>query len=74
MNILDSYDIEHLLWLLAWSDKERDEEQRKTGVKFQLSCNTCDGLRSTLLAMQVGVEAMEAFRDKQSELTHNHEG
>jgi hypothetical protein len=74
MNILNSYDIEHLLWLLERAETAREKEQRKTGVKFQLSCNTCDGIRSTLLAMQAGVEAMEAFRDKQWELTHNHEG
>jgi hypothetical protein len=63
MNNLDSNDIEHLLYLLAWSDKAREEEQKKKGVKFQLSCNTCDSLRSTLLAMQVGVEAIEAYRN-----------
>jgi hypothetical protein len=60
MNNLDSNDIEHLLWLMN-DGRGKD-------------CDSCNRVRGILAEMQVGIEAIETFRDKQRELIHNHEG
>ena len=59
MNNLDKHDIEHLLWIMG---------------KGGRTCDSCKRLRGILAEMQVGIEAVETFRDKQRELIHNHEG
>ena len=72
MNNLDKHDIEHLLWMIAGAD-DRREQERNRGAN-PLDCPQCARLRGILAEMQVGVEAVEEFRNKQRELIHNHEG
>ena len=59
MNNLGSNDIEHILWIMGNDGKD---------------CDSCNRLRGILAEMQVGIEAVEEFRNKQRELIHNHEG